>query len=144
MLRLARARHFVYVSFEHERTPDSPLVQAKRNVEAHVRASGMTYTILRPGLFMESWLGFGGPGAISQREALAMFQEAFGRSFEVSEIPEAALETQWREAADPFHHTFASLMLGVARGMGSEMPPPREGYDVPFTRVRDWVREAAK
>lgn len=191
--RRAGVGHFVYVSFEHARAPESPLVQAKRSVEAHLEASGLTYTILRPGLFMESWLGpmlfadpasgtakiygagtvkqnyvavgdvaevavqslrnpdarntvvsFGGPDAISQRDALAMFQEAFNRPFEVSEIPEAALEAQWRDAADPFQRTFASLMLGVARGMGSEMPPPSKGFNVRFTSVQDWVRQAAK
>jgi uncharacterized protein YbjT (DUF2867 family) len=45
----------------------SPLTVAKRSVEAAVRASGMTYTILRPSYFMEAWLspavGFDYPNA---------------------------------------------------------------------------------
>jgi NADH dehydrogenase len=49
--------HFVYVSFDCEAFPDSPLVAAKRSVEEYLRASGVPYTILKPGPFMEVWLG---------------------------------------------------------------------------------------
>lgn len=50
----ANVRHFIYVSF----TPDisCPLRDAKREVERHLKASGMTYTILRSSYFMEAWL----------------------------------------------------------------------------------------
>src|SRR5258705_1723221 len=37
-------------------TTNSPLNQAKRTIEATVRASGMGYTILRSSFFMEYWL----------------------------------------------------------------------------------------
>jgi len=35
---------------------DCPLHTAKRTVERHLRESGLTYTILRPSVFMEVWL----------------------------------------------------------------------------------------
>ena len=50
-------KQFVFVSFDTTRVPDSPLTAAKRDVEDHLKRSGLTYTILQPGLFMESWLG---------------------------------------------------------------------------------------
>ena len=53
----AGVERFVYVSFDTSRVPDSPLTAAKRDVEEHLRKSGLTYTVLQPGLFMESWLG---------------------------------------------------------------------------------------
>jgi uncharacterized protein YbjT (DUF2867 family) len=53
----AGARHFVYVSFNVDATPESPLVQAKRAVQLALKGSGMTYTILQPSFFMEAWLG---------------------------------------------------------------------------------------
>jgi uncharacterized protein YbjT (DUF2867 family) len=190
--RRAGVAHVTYLSFDHERTPESPLARAKREVEAHLRHSGLSYTILRPGLFMESWLGpmlfadpasatakvygagqtklnyvavadvaevavrslsnsaaknavlsFGGPGAITQREAVRLFEEVFGKSFEVSEIPEAALEAQWGGAEDPFQKTFAGLMLGVARGMGSETRHPPAALLPQMTSVRDYAERAA-
>jgi NADH dehydrogenase len=53
--RAGGVRRFVYVSFEEFAT-GGPLERAKRAVEERLRASGMTYTILHPGLFHETWL----------------------------------------------------------------------------------------
>jgi uncharacterized protein YbjT (DUF2867 family) len=190
--RRAGVAQFTYVSFDHERMPESPLARAKREVEAYLRDSGLSYTILRPGLFMESWLGpmlfadpasatakiygagetklnyvavadvaevavrsltsadarnavipFGGPEPLTQREAVRIFEEVFGKPFEVSEIPEGALEAQWSGAQDPFQKTFAGLMLGVARGMGDEVHHPPAPLVPRMTSVRDYVQRAA-
>jgi NADH dehydrogenase len=54
--REAGVRQFVYTSFA---AMDGvfPLQDTKRAVEAHLRKSGLVYTILRPTCFMEVWLG---------------------------------------------------------------------------------------
>lgn len=52
----AGVKHFIYTSFSGNMNLDFPLGKAKRKVEIHLQRSGMTYTILRPGFFMESWL----------------------------------------------------------------------------------------
>lgn len=186
--RAAGARQFIFVSFDGTGMPDAPLVEAKRDVEAHLVRSGLAYTILHPALFMESWLGpmlfadtaagtatmygagdvkfryvavadvaevavrcvdnpsarsrvipFGGPEALTQREALMRFEEAFAKRFTVTELPEEALEQRWATAADPFSRSFAALMLGVARGAaaGRELP---EEFPVRLTTVREFVR----
>jgi uncharacterized protein YbjT (DUF2867 family) len=69
-------------------------------------------------------ISFGGPEALTQREALTRFEEAFAKPFTVTEVPEAALEVRWAAAPDPFSRSFAALMLGVARGAvgGAELP----------------------
>jgi uncharacterized protein YbjT (DUF2867 family) len=54
--REAHVRHFVYTSFAGGIDLEFPLRNAKRAVERHLQASGMTYTILRPSYFMEVWL----------------------------------------------------------------------------------------
>lgn len=66
----ARVRHFVYTSFSGQLDPGPrpcALTVAKRTVEQAVKASGMSYTILRPSCFMEIWLspavGFDYPNA---------------------------------------------------------------------------------
>jgi NADH dehydrogenase len=51
-----RVKRFVYVSFTKHIDTDSPLVRAKRAIEDRVIKSGMTFTILRPSNFMETWL----------------------------------------------------------------------------------------
>src|SRR5690242_161824 len=53
----ANVSQFIFVSFDHERFDDSPLVAAKRQVEQYLRDSGVPYTILQSSLFMEVWLG---------------------------------------------------------------------------------------
>jgi NADH dehydrogenase len=52
----ARVRRFIYVSVSHHFDVDCPLTTAKRTVEAHLKRSGLTYTILAPTFFMEVWL----------------------------------------------------------------------------------------
>jgi NADH dehydrogenase len=54
--REAGAKRFVYISFSGNIVGDDPLTQAKRSVEQYLRESGLTYTILRPSCFMETWL----------------------------------------------------------------------------------------
>ncbi|MGE5261770.1 MAG: SDR family oxidoreductase [Acidobacteriota bacterium] len=54
--KAAGVQHFIYTSFSGNLDLDFPLRNAKRTVEQHLKASGMTYTILRPGYFMEVWL----------------------------------------------------------------------------------------
>ena len=192
--RGAGARQLLFVSFNaDDPMPDSPLVAAKRAVESHLRASGLTWTILRPSLFMEVWLGpmlfadldagtakiygrgdlgvryvatgdvaevavraldapsarhaviaFGGLEAITQREAVHIFEEAFGKTLAVTEVPEAALAAQWQGATNPFEKTFSSLMLSVARGHPERLgPPPRELGIETMTTVRDFARGRA-
>src|SRR5207245_6868858 len=51
----AGVKRFVYVSFEELGT-GAPLESAKRAVEERLHASEIRYTILRAGLFHETWL----------------------------------------------------------------------------------------
>jgi len=54
--KAAGVNHFIYTSFSKNIDLDFPLRNAKRKVELHLQKSGLTYTILRPGCFMELWL----------------------------------------------------------------------------------------
>ncbi|MDP9203708.1 MAG: SDR family oxidoreductase [Gemmatimonadota bacterium] len=85
----------------------------------------------------------GGPDEISQRDAVRMFEEAYGKKFSVIEVPEAALEAQWSSAQNPFDKTFAGLMLGLARGFDSGVQPPFEKFPMQMTSPREYVRRLA-
>jgi uncharacterized protein YbjT (DUF2867 family) len=54
--RQAGVAQFIYVSYSGNIEVDCPLHTAKRTVERRLRESGLTYTILRPSVFMEVWL----------------------------------------------------------------------------------------
>jgi uncharacterized protein YbjT (DUF2867 family) len=190
--KAANVDHFIYVSFDTDSVPDSPLRNAKAKVEDALRASSMTYTILQPSYFMETWLGpnlgvdpanaraqifgsgdrkldyvslydvaelavqsltnaaarnatirFGGPQALTQREAIRAFEQAAGRTFQVQEIPEQALEAQYQGATDPVQRTFAALMLGAARGHEVPMGEVLERFPIKMTTVREFAERVA-
>ena len=87
---------------------------------------------------------FGGPEPISQRDAVKLFEDAFGKKFDVAEVPEEALEAQWNAAQDQLEKSFAALMLGVARGIDAGIEPPFAEFPMRMTSPREYVRELAK
>jgi uncharacterized protein YbjT (DUF2867 family) len=88
-------------------------------------------------------LCIGGPESLSQRDAVRLFEEAFGTPFQVTEVPEAALEAQWTNAPDPFTRTFSALMLGAARGDRTAARDLERPFPIALTSVRDYVTELA-
>ncbi len=52
-----RVGRFIFTSFSGKFEEPSPLRDAKRGVEEHLKRSGLEDTILRPTYFMEVWLG---------------------------------------------------------------------------------------
>jgi uncharacterized protein YbjT (DUF2867 family) len=81
----------------------------------------------------------GGPEAVSQRQAVKIFEQVFGKSFDVTEVPEGALEAQWQAADDPLQKTFSALMLGVARGFGSNIAPASDTFPMKMATVNDYA-----
>jgi uncharacterized protein YbjT (DUF2867 family) len=87
---------------------------------------------------------FGGQSAISQRDAVRIFEEAYERKFSVTEFPEDALEAQYQAAHNPFDKTFSALMLGVARGFDSGMEPAFDTFPMQMTSPREYVQRMAR
>jgi uncharacterized protein YbjT (DUF2867 family) len=75
--RDAGVQRFVYLSQPLPEGEDLPMQRDKRAVERYLQASGMEYTILRPGAFMESWLAFAGSDLPTRGEANATVQRGF-------------------------------------------------------------------
>ena len=86
----------------------------------------------------------GGPDEISQRDAIRIFEQAYGKKFSLIEVPEAVLEAQLIAAQNPFDKTFAGLMLGVARGFDSGIQPPFDKFPMQMTSPREYVKRMAK
>lgn len=65
--KAARVRHFVFVSALGA-DPKSPVdfFRIKHGVERHLEASGLSYTILRPPAFMETWAKLVGEPVVQQ------------------------------------------------------------------------------
>jgi uncharacterized protein YbjT (DUF2867 family) len=85
-------------------------------------------------------LELGGPDALSPMEAVKVFEEVGGQSFEVQHVPEAALEEQQRAAADPMQQSFTGLMRCYAQGDPIEMGGTLQAFPVELTSVRDYAQ----
>ena len=182
-------KHFIYTSFSGNLDLDFPLRNAKRAVEKHVKESGMTYTILRPGMFMEVWLspavGFdaanakatvygtgeqpiawiaiqdvarfaveslanpaarnavlelGGPQSISPHQVIQLFEQAKGKTFEVTHVPPEALHAQYESATDPMQKSFIALMACYASGDPIEMGATQKAFGFPLTSVKEHIQ----
>jgi uncharacterized protein YbjT (DUF2867 family) len=83
-------------------------------------------------------ISFGGPEALSQRDAVRIFEEAFGKPF-TDRCPEEALEAQWKSAGDPFTRSFSALMPGAARGDLVGEPLPADQFPMRMTTVREFA-----
>jgi NADH dehydrogenase len=57
----------------------------------------------------------GGPKALSQHEAVSIFEKALGVSMTAQHVPLEALEAQ-RRSEDPLQQTFGALMAAQAKG----------------------------
>ncbi len=188
--RAAGVKHFVYVSYSANIDLDCPLRNAKRTVEQRLKDSGLSYTILRPSYFMESWLtplvGFdpanakaviygsgekpiswislkdvakfavesldhpaarnatlelGGPEALTPHQVIKIFEEAGGRPFEVTHVPEAALEAQQQAATDGLMQTFPALMRCYAQGDLIDMHEMLKNFPIQLTTVQEYARQ---
>jgi uncharacterized protein YbjT (DUF2867 family) len=87
---------------------------------------------------------FGGPEPMSQRDAVKLFEDAFGKRFAVTDVPVEALEAQWKAAQDQLEKSFAALMLGVARGFDAGVEPPFKEFPMQMTSPREYVKRLAK
>jgi len=117
----ARVGQFIYMSFSRNLDIDFPLGNAKRRVEASVRASGMTSTILRPSFFMEVWLG----PAVGF-DAVNASATIFG---------DGTAPISWISTADVAEFAVRSVHEPAARGATIEMGGPQALSPLDVVRI---------
>ena len=89
---------------------------------------------------MDIVLEMGGPEPLSQLDAVRLFEQATGKKFALEHVPEAALEQQYRAAADPLQKTFAALTLGYAKGdLISQAQTNAARYHLRLRSLRDFA-----
>ena len=84
-------------------------------------------------------IDLGGPEPMSPQEVVRIFEEISGRSFEVQNVPEAALQAQQAEATDPLQQSFSALMLGYAKGDAIDMAETLQAFPLQLTSVKDYA-----
>ena len=81
----------------------------------------------------------GGPENLTPNEVVRIFEAAAGRTFELTHVPEPALESQYAGASDPLQKSFAALMLECARGSPMDMSETLRLLPRTLTSVRDYA-----
>ena len=134
-------RRFIYISFSGNIELDSPLRNAKREVEHAIRSSGMEYTILRPSYFMEAWLspalGFdpaGGRARVygSGSNRLSFISLADVARFAAAAVDSASARNRVIELGGPE----AISQLDTVRVFGEAFERPIEVERVPEEAIR--------
>ena len=83
----------------------------------------------------------GGPDALSPLEVVQIFEEQFGRKFELEFVPEENLRQQKETAQDPLQESFAALMLQVAKGSPVEMGETLAEFPIQLTSVKEFFSD---
>jgi NADH dehydrogenase len=124
--RQAGVRKFVFVSIPQGMEP-CPLTTAKRTVEKALMSSGMDYTILCPGIFMEIWLspalGFDYPNAKATIYGDGHSRNSFISVGDVAEYAVQSLDNPaasngWFEMGYPETHSFLEVVRAFERAGG--------------------------
>ena len=86
----------------------------------------------------------GGPEALSQREVVARFEQAFGTAFALDEISAAQLEQQRAEAQHPVQESLAALMLEAELGAVTDTTAMLAAFPLEMTTVAEFAGFVAR
>lgn len=129
----AGVRHFIYTSV-YGSMPDHPvpLFHIKGTCEVRLERSGMDYTILQPGFFMEVWIGMvvGIPLQAGQPVTLvgqgdhrhSFVSEADVAAFAVACVDNQAARNQRISIGGPASFSWTEVVQTVGQAMGHPLP----------------------
>lgn len=86
-------------------------------------------------------LEMGGPVPLSTHQVIKIFEEASGRSFEITHVPAEALHQQVLAAEDDMQKSFAALMECVAYGDPIDMSLLTSQFGVKLTSVEEYAHQ---
>ena len=82
---------------------------------------------------------FGGPGAYTQREVVALYEQLLGRAIATEVMPRSALESMRTAASSPTEESLAGVLLEATVPSGPEWPAFDEILDIPRTSLADFA-----
>jgi NADH dehydrogenase len=84
----------------------------------------------------------GGPEPLSQKEAVALFEKAAGKKFEVVNVPMEALQAQKAAASDSLSKSFATLILAQVHGDVVDMSVTQKSFPIQLCSVDAYAERA--
>jgi NADH dehydrogenase len=131
--KAAGVRHFIYTSAaEVYIGHPNPLYNAKATCEAYLKESGLTYTLLKPGIFMEVWIGAvvgiplqaGQPvtlvGRGDHKHAFVSVQDV--AAYAVAAVDNLTAYNQAIEINGPTSCSWTEIVEAVGEAMGQQLP----------------------
>src|SRR6516162_493154 len=83
----------------------------------------------------------GGPDDLSVLDAVGIFEQESGQTFELQNVPEEALRAQMAAAPDSLNRTFSGLMIGLNAVGTIDMKETLRNFPIQLTSVREYARQ---
>jgi uncharacterized protein YbjT (DUF2867 family) len=130
--KAAEVRHFIYISAAGSAPGHPhPLFDAKGRGEDHLKGSGLVYTILKPGTFMEIWigtvvgmpLGAGQPVTLVGQGArkVAFVSIADVAAYAVTAVDNPKAENQEIYLAGPTSYSWTEAVEAIGNAVGQQI-----------------------
>src|SRR5262245_35673521 len=83
----------------------------------------------------------GGPDDLSVLDAVGIFEQESGQTFELQNVPDEALRAHMAAAPDSLGKTFSGLMIGLNEVGTSDMKETLRNFPIQLTSVREYARQ---
>src|SRR5215813_10897820 len=83
----------------------------------------------------------GGPDDLSVLDAVGIFEQESGRTFELQNVPDEALRAQMAAAPDSLSRTFSGLMIGLNEVGTIDMKEALRNFRIQLTSVREYAKQ---
>src|SRR5262245_59915237 len=83
----------------------------------------------------------GGPDDLSVLDAVEIFEQESGQTFELQNVPDEALRAQMAAAPDSLSKTFSGLMIGLNEVETIDMKETLRNFPIQRTSVREYARQ---
>jgi hypothetical protein len=83
----------------------------------------------------------GGPEDLSVLDAIEIFEQESGQTFELQNVPDEALRAQMAAAPDSLGKAFSGLMIGLNEVGTIDMKEALRNFPIQLTSVREYARQ---
>lgn len=153
--RAEGVEHFVYTSANGSSldSPD-PVFKIKALCEEYLKNSGLNYTILMPGIFMEIWIGTVVGIPLQARQPVTLVGQGDHRhsfvalqdvaNFGAAVIDHPAARNQAIAVGGPASYSWTEVVQSVGKTLGQELPIRYASFDQPIPLLPEGMPEMLK
>src|SRR5262249_38046514 len=84
----------------------------------------------------------GGPDDLSVLDAVGIFEQESGQTFELQNVPDEALRAQMAAAPDSLGKAFSGLMIGLNEVGTIDMKETLRNFPIQLTSLREYARQS--